>query len=108
MVVSLGSGLAVALLPAGRLVVPRAGFVFVWLVSYSSSVGVGRRGAYGHGFEPLGFRTLALCRSSERSAGLCLHDPVPDLRGYDLVAPVTSVWLEDNGQLVVRPGPLRG
>ena len=75
-------------------------------ISDSSFVGVGRRGAYGHGFEPLGFRTLALCRSSERSAGLCLHDPVPV--GYDLVAPVTSVWLEDNGQLVVRPGPLRG
>ena len=68
-------------------------------ISDSSSVGVGRRGAYGHGFEPLGFRTLALCRSSERSAGFCLHDPVPV--GYDLVAPVTSVWLEENGQLVV-------
>ena len=87
---------------------PDTGF---WLgsdTSDSSSVGVGRRGAYGHGFEPLGFRTLVLCRSSERSAGFCLHDPVPDLRGYDLVAPVTSVWLEENGQLVVRPGPLRG
>ena len=84
------------------------GFLLGPDTSDSSSVGVGRRGAYGHGFEPLGFRTLALGRSSERSAGYCLHDPVPDLRGYDLVAPVTSVWLEENGQLVVRPGPLRG